>query len=98
MSTFEPSDALDRLARRRTRRKLGWYIHALAYICVNLALVAVSLHNGRHWAVFPVLGWGLGLALHGIAVFAAAPGSRVYEHLLQRERAALSRERTVDFR
>jgi hypothetical protein len=95
MSSFESPDHLDRLALRRARRKLGWYLHALAYVCVNLALVALSLYHGRHWAVFPLLGWGLGLALHAVAVFAAAPGSRVFESLLQRERAALSRERAA---
>lgn len=96
MPSFESPDAIERLAQRRTRRKLGWYIHALAYVCVNLVLVALSWSSGRHWAVFPLFGWGLGLALHAVAVFAAAPGSRVYEQLLQRERAALSRQRAVD--
>src|SRR6218665_2594677 len=61
-----PKD-IDRLARRRAGAKLGWYIHATAFVVINLALFAISHHGfgSRHWTVFPLLGWGLGLALHG---------------------------------
>lgn len=92
MSTKPSADALDRLAHRRARRKLAWYIHALVYVCVNLALLAISLGRDQHWAVFPLLGWGLGLFIHGLVVFLAAPGGAVYAQLLARERAALNRQ------
>ena len=35
-------------------------IHASVYVLVNLGLAALSLSQGRHWAIFPALGWGLG--------------------------------------
>lgn len=98
MSAALPPDAMDRLAHRRARRKLGWYVHALAYVCVNLALLAISFGQGRHWAMFPLLGWGLGLLIHGLVVFVAAPGGAMYERLLERERTALERERSTDLR
>src|SRR6218665_3880594 len=68
-----PKD-IDRLARRRAGAKLGWYIHATAFVVINLALFAISHHGfgSRHWTVFPLLGWGLGLALHGIAAIQCA--------------------------
>jgi len=81
--------ALDRLARRRVRAKLGWWSHATIYLLVNLGLLALSWYQGRHWAVFPALGWGLGLALHGLAVFWMQPGSTGMERLVALERARL---------
>lgn len=82
--------ALDRLARKRAGAKLGWYIHALVYICVNVMLVLMSVMSGKHWAVFPALGWGLGLVIHGVVVFFVTGGAGLHERLIERERAALA--------
>lgn len=87
MSTLSPQ--LERTARRRAGMKMGWYIHAGVYLAVNLLLAALSAASGRHWAVFPALGWGLGLAIHGVVVFLVAGGA-VYENLLERERRQLA--------
>ena len=83
------SNDLERTARRRAGMKLGWYIHAGVYIAVNLMLAALSASSGRSWAIFPALGWGLGLAIHGIVVFLVAGGG-VYEQLVERERRQLA--------
>lgn len=88
MSTASAKD-LERLARRRAGAKLGWYIHAGVYIAVNLLLAVLSATSGRHWAVFPALGWGLGLAIHGIVVFLVAGGG-VFENMVERERRQLA--------
>ena len=39
----QTSAALDRLARKRASAKLGWYIHALVYVCVNVMLFSLLL-------------------------------------------------------
>ncbi len=63
---------LERRARRRVGMKMGFYTHALVYVLVNLGLFGLNVFTGgRTWAVFPLLGWGLGLAIHGIVVFVA---------------------------
>ena len=82
--------ALDRLARKRASAKLGWYIHALVYLCVNVMLALLSVMNGKHWAVFPALGWGLGLAIHGLVVFFVTGGAGLHERLIERERHRLT--------
>ncbi len=82
----------ERLARRRAGAKMGWYVHATVYLLVNLGLVAVSMGQGRSWAAYPLLGWGLGLLVHGVVVFAAIPGGGFYERLLARERRALQQK------
>jgi hypothetical protein len=83
---------LERLARRRAGMKMGWYIHACVYIAVNLLLAVLSGLSGRGWAIYPTLGWGLGLAIHGAVVFLLA-GSGAYEALVERERRRLEARR-----
>mgnify|MGYP001290635609 CR=1 FL=1 len=86
-----PEDRLERLARRRAGAKMGWYVHALVYVCVNLGLALLSLGGGRAWHLYPLAGWGLGLAIHGLVVWLLAPGADWRERLVERERAALTR-------
>ena len=85
-------EQLERLARKRAGAKLGWYTHAGIYVLVNLFLAFVSSRSGHAWAIYPALGWGLGLLIHGAAVWMAMPGGSLYSHLLERERAALQRQ------
>jgi hypothetical protein len=80
---------LERTARRRAGMKLGWYIHAGVYLAVNLLLGVLAALSDRSWAIYPALGWGLGLAIHGIVVFLIAGGG-VYESLIERERRQLA--------
>lgn len=81
---------LERLARRRAGMRLGWLIHAGVFLAVNLLLTTLSLLGGRGWAIYPFLGWGLGLAIHGAVVLAAMPGGGLMERLLQQERRRLT--------
>lgn len=90
MHPASTDDPLDRLARRRAGAKLGLYLHAGIYVLVNLVLAALSAASGRHWAVFPALGWGIGLGVHAVVVLLST--GRGFEHMVQRERAALQRD------
>lgn len=85
-------DPIERLARRRAAIRMGWYIHALAYIIVNLFLASLSAMSGRHWAVFPAFGWGIGLAVHGAMVFMLTGGG-LLERLVAQERRRLAAHR-----
>lgn len=82
---------IERLAHRRASAKMGWFIHALVYVCVNAGLALIAWQSGREWFVYPLAGWGLGLAIHGLAVWLLAPGADWRERLVERERAALTR-------
>lgn len=84
---------VERLARRRAAAKLGWYVHATVYIAVNLLLAALSAMGEKNWAVFPALGWGLGLAIHGFVVFVATGGGGLHARLVQQERERLALQR-----
>jgi hypothetical protein len=88
------TEEIEHLARKRAGAKLGWYIHATIYVLVNLMLFAMSDagFGTRRWSFFPLVGWGLGLALHGISVFMLGSGSGLRERLVQRERERIQRE------
>ena len=88
-------EAIERLARKRAGAKLGWYVHAVVYVLVNLFLFSLSHHafGQRPWSVVPLLGWGLGLVLHGVSVFMLGAGGGLRERMVQKERERLQRER-----
>ena len=88
-----PPDELERLARKRAGAKLGWYIHATVYVLVNLLIFSVShyAYGNRPWSLGPLLGWGIGLMLHGVSVFVLGSGSNLRERMVQRERDRIAR-------
>ena len=91
MNTSLAPEELDCLARKRSSAKLGWYAHASLYLVINHGLFAMSTSGfgSQPWSAFPLLGWGLGLALHGISVFVPGTGSGLRERMVQQERETL---------
>lgn len=87
-------EEIERLARRRAGAKLGWYVHASFYVLVNLFVFSMSQYafGTRAWSVKPLLGWGLGLALHGISVWFLGSGGGLRERMVQKERERLLRQ------
>jgi len=83
MQTTE--SALQRQARRRVNQKMGFYIHATVFVVVNLGLAALSWAGGRSWHLWPLAGWGLGLAIHGIVIFTSLNGDGLREQMMERE-------------
>ena len=54
--------------------RIGFYIHLLIYGLVTLLLFGIAIMHSpsTYWVEFPLLGWGLGLLMHGFIVFALA--------------------------
>ena len=79
-------DSLEARAERRVRRKIGFLIHAVVFIAVNAGLHAINAMTGEpRWAHFPLFGWGLGLAIHGLVTWIALQGEGVRRGMLARE-------------
>jgi 2TM domain len=38
------------------------------------------------WFVWPMLGWGIAVLMHGLGAFVFGPGGPLYDRLLDRER------------
>ena len=49
----------------------GFYTHLITYIVVVGCLFALNLiRSANHlWAIWPAMGWGLGVVIHGLNVF-----------------------------
>jgi uncharacterized membrane protein len=71
-------EAAERRERQRERRasgqRLGFRIHATVFVAVQLLLVGIwaviwtTAGVSYPWFVYPLLGWGVGLAAHYAAV------------------------------
>jgi hypothetical protein len=64
----------ERRERRHRAARAGFRWHARAYLAVNAVLVLIWLsiwlqRDGAYpWFVYPLIGWGIGLAVHYSAV------------------------------
>ena len=64
------------LARRHVAAIKGFYIHLAVFVLVNALLLVLNASTGAPWwAQWPLLGWGIGVIGHAIAVFGSAPGA-----------------------
>jgi hypothetical protein len=70
MDEFARAAFREREARRILRRR-AFYVHAAVYGATNLAIVVIwFLSDGGHpWFLYPILGWGIGLAAHAAVAF-----------------------------
>ena len=85
--------ALEARARRRVGIKTGFYIHALVYVLVNLGLFVLNTSlGGARWSNYPLWGWGLGLAIHGIVTFIGLQGDGVRSRMVAHEVEKLRRQ------
>jgi hypothetical protein len=93
MNTTTPIDpeTLEHIARKRAKAKMGWFRHATVYALVNAGLFLLATLSGHSWHMFPLLGWGLALLIHGLVVFALPSGDGLHARLLQKERERLQR-------
>ena len=88
--TPSPTPDLEARAHRRVAARLGFYVHAFVYVAVNLGLFAIDAMDGStRWHLFPLAGWGLGLAIHGLVTMLSLSSWR--EQMVEREIAALRR-------
>ena len=91
LQAMRHEDALRR-ARKRVKDMRGWYISASMYALVIPTLWAINLvMGGKLWAHWATLGWGFGLTVHGLSVFAgssffgAAWQAKKIEEIMARE-------------
>jgi hypothetical protein len=58
-------------ARKPERARTGFFIHLLVYVLVNAGLIAINLTTSTEhlWFKWPLIGWGIGVVAHALAVF-----------------------------
>ena len=84
-------------AHARVQAIKGFHTHAMAFVVVNVALLALNaLVGGGWWFYWPLIGWGIGLGLHAFGVFVfggGGPWGRDWEERKTREMMDKGRER-----
>ncbi len=58
-------------AKKRVKALKDFYGHVVVYVVVNSGLFLINLITSPDvwWFYWPVIGWGIGLAIHGITVY-----------------------------
>lgn len=58
-------------AKERVEALRGFYIHLIVYAVVNLILFSINMivSPDSLWFFWPLMGWGIGLAIHVLSVF-----------------------------
>jgi hypothetical protein len=74
-------------AKRYVERKIGFFIHLAAYLVVNSGLMLFNflVVPAKLWAIWPLLGWGIGLLFHGAATFLSTPGASWKQRMIENE-------------
>ena len=62
-------------ATERLKSKREFRTHLVMYVLVNAMLVVIwaVTDSGFFWPIFPIVGWGIGLALHAWSIFGSNP-------------------------
>jgi len=60
-------------AKKRVEALKGFYVHLTVYVLVNLLLFSIDMLTSPQslWFFWPLLGWGIAIALHALGVFGA---------------------------
>ena len=68
----------------RLKARAGFWSHLMIYLAVNAFLVVVWAFTGAgfFWPVFPIVGWGIGVAVNAWEAFGPDP---VTEERIRRE-------------
>jgi len=74
---------------RMEKAKRGFTIHLIVYIIVNIMLIAINLIHTpeKIWFFYPLLGWGIGIAIHYYAGVVHFPKEMEAEEALAERRA-----------
>jgi hypothetical protein len=83
-------DELRRRAVKRLQARAGFWTHLAVYLAVNGSLVVIWFFSGAgyFWPIFPIAGWGIGVAANAWDAFRREP---ITEQRIQREMDDLRR-------
>lgn len=61
-------------AKEKVQEEKSFYSNLIAY-CIIIPMLAILNYNTSRfpWVIFPAMGWGLGVILHGMQVFGYNP-------------------------
>ncbi len=92
MSTESSDRDLYIEARRRVVARKNFYLHFAIYIIVNAMLIVIwattdiKVAEVRFpWFLYPLIGWGIGIIFHFMAVFVFSAGNGWEKRAIEKE-------------
>ena len=78
-------------ARKSVEAKVGFYVHLIVYIVVNILLVGIWWFTGGGfpWFIFPLFGWGIAIVIHFIGTF---KGLKYSDKMIEKEYEKLKKQ------
>jgi serine/threonine-protein kinase len=97
----DPETLIRRRVEKRMEERREFYSHITAYVMVNLMLWviwAVTDFGGHPWPIYPMLVWGIGVAIHTVIFYNEHGGGRqrrdrIIQEEIERERARVYGEK-----
>lgn len=88
--SFNKENAAYERALKRVKELKGFYGNLISYCLVNSFLLALNLLTSPEhlWFFWPMLGWGIGVAVHGLTTFGIGKDweERKIRELMEEER------------
>jgi hypothetical protein len=88
MPTKPTEEEIRQAAQKRVDDKKAFYSHLAVYLLFNIAFViiwVVTSLGGYIWFIWPLLGWGVAVALHAMYVFIFHRDSNWEKNSVERE-------------
>lgn len=61
-------------AKQRVEKMKGFYTHLVIYLIFSAFFIFLNFRSGNFpWAIFPIVGWGLGIMGHATTTFGWNP-------------------------
>ncbi|RPH93688.1 MAG: hypothetical protein EHM72_16135 [Calditrichaeota bacterium] len=94
MNQFTDEEKLYEEAREIVEAKKGFYIHFIIYVIMSgvMYLVWRFTWTGYRWYIWPILGWGVGVLFHFLAVFFFSESSDWDKKAIEKEVERLKRK------
>ena len=74
-------------AKRRVQLKAGFKKHVAVYVGVNLMLLIINLSTASDqlWFLWPLLGWSIGLLMHGLKAYVLPGSTTITDEMIRAE-------------
>lgn len=81
------------IAKRRVRKKSEFHSHLATYLVTCGFLLAINLITSPSyiWAIWPFLGWGIGVVFHGLEAYGVFADKDREEEMIQKELQRMDR-------
>ena len=74
-------------AYQQAKKRVQFKIHLAVYVGVNVLLLIINLSTpGDYlWVKWPILGWGIGLLVHGLNAYVFPDKTTIRDEMIRKE-------------